>query len=85
MVSGLESASRRDDCDLSKNRPSDAYGAPNLSWQGLTSGVTKNRQVKVTKVTGSSHFGNGGSRRAYPTLIARDPDHVDRTLNPRSA
>jgi putative transcriptional regulator len=23
--------------------------------------------------------------RAYLTLIARDPDHVDRTLNPRSA
>src|SRR5271169_3731867 len=63
----LGSLSRRAACDLSKNRPSDACGAPNLTWQGLTSGVTKNRQVSVTKVTESSHFGNWGSRRAYPT------------------
>jgi hypothetical protein len=44
----------------------------------------KNRQVKVTKVTGSSPVGKWGGRRAYLTLIARDPDDVDRKLNPRS-
>jgi hypothetical protein len=44
----------------------------------------KNRQVKVTKVTRASPFGTWGSQRAYATLIARDPDHVNRTVNPRS-
>ena len=47
-------------------------------------GVMKNRQVKVTKVTRASPFGTWGSQRAYATLIARDPDHVNRTVNPRS-
>jgi hypothetical protein len=30
-------------------------------------------------------FWEQGSRQAYPMLIARDPDDVNRTLNPKSA